>query len=213
MKESFLRSKNGNMSAKLRLKHNIYFARKASRRLKSLKPVFRELRFVHQDYINGESRKDCPYWYSERPQIGFFAAAVWRSGFTALEEYRSSKKKIGGDKLGRCDLYVNIQGDSFECEAKRLWLELGEDVEPSVKRICHNLNWAGADVKKLKSGKGLALCFVTPVINTSKRNESHFRMKKLIGFLKKLLKKPRKDHIHYYDALVCIKFNQAQNLY
>ncbi len=150
----------------MNLEQQILFSRKASKRLKSLKPVFRELRLVHQRYMDAGMNRDCPYWYSERPHTGLLAAAVWQKGGTALEEFEADKIRERKRRPGRCDLYIRINSTAFECEAKRLWLNL------AGKKLCQKvndwLNWAVADVKKLQSRKGLALCFVTPVIHKSK---------------------------------------------
>src|SRR6266478_8051718 len=136
---------------KIVLEQQINFSPKASRRLKYLRPVFKKLMLVHQDYIDGEQGLDCPYWYSERPHVGFLAAAVWQSGGTALEEYGAEKIKERKSNRGRCDIYMRTKNKTaFECEAKRLWLNLGSKPEKSCKKVMKWLNWAGGDVKRLR---------------------------------------------------------------
>lgn len=54
---------------------------------------------------------DFPFWYGERPLIGFLTAAIWESGNVCIEEYQADKKADapeGEDAsyLGRGDLYI-----------------------------------------------------------------------------------------------------------
>jgi hypothetical protein len=159
------------------LEQEIWFSPKASKQLKSLRPIFKKLKSVHQAYIDGEDGTDCPYWFSERPQVGFLAAAIWQSGGTALEEYGTNKTKAiePVTARGRCDLWIRTRKAGFECEAKQLWLNLGNlrtQTAELVQRVFvhkkDGLNSAIDDVARLKNKKGLALCFVTPVIRTKK---------------------------------------------
>lgn len=87
------------------VKQQIWFSSEPSTELKSLEPAFKKLLLVHQKYIDREEG-DYPHWYSERPHVSLLAAAVWLSGGTALEEYRTTKTKGGKNKSGRCDLGI-----------------------------------------------------------------------------------------------------------
>jgi hypothetical protein len=156
------------------LEQKIVFSKTASKQLKSLRRVFKELLSIHQDYIDSQESEDYPYWYKERPHVGLLAAAVWRSGGTALEEYRTEKTKERTP--GRCDLWVGVGKIGFDCEAKCLRLDLGSKAVDSTEVVFENkldgLNTAFNDVKELKSGKGLALCFATPWIRVSEYERS-----------------------------------------
>jgi len=187
---------------KIALQQTIWFSPKASRRLRSLKQIFKELRSVHEDYVDGERNNgDCPYWYGERPHTGLLAAAVWRQGGTALEEYGTRKTKELKSKSGRCDLYIRTKNTAFECEAKRLWLNLGKKADVSCQKVADRLNWAIRDVKHLQRRKGLALCFATPVIRESKLADLETRLCEWIKLLKSS---------SGWDAMVWIRIAKGQ---
>jgi hypothetical protein len=186
---------------KITLEQQIWFSRKASTQLKSLKPVFKELLRVHQDYVNGE-RGDCPYWYKERSHISLLAAATWRCpGGIALEEYGA--EKYGKGKHGRCDLGIRVSLKiGFECEAKQFSPNIGAE---SAARLCRAvdawLNRAVNAVKQLKSREGLALCFVRPAIRKSKVHALDARLREWFNLL-------RKEPNH--DVLVWIGIGKGQ---
>jgi hypothetical protein len=184
---------------KIMLEQKIWFSNKASIKLTSLEPVFNNLLAVHLAYILGEKGKDYPYWYKERPHIGFLAAAVWLSGGTALEEYQAGRKKR---RLGRCDLWIRTNKVAFECEAKRLWLNLEKDTEELRQKIGKKLDSAAKEVENLEKGKGLALCFAMPSIHCkSKKRDT---LDKLIYDLIESAKQIPKLH-----ALVWIGFKKG----
>jgi hypothetical protein len=54
-----------------------------------------------------------PFWYGERPLIGFLTAAIWAKGGIAIEEFAADKRARKRDsltkpRLGRGDLYFRI---------------------------------------------------------------------------------------------------------
>ena len=63
---------------------------------------------------------DAPYFYSERANIGVLAAAAWRAGWVALEEFGIRKHT---KQKGRADLWFwPIDQDKEEyIEAKQKW--------------------------------------------------------------------------------------------
>jgi hypothetical protein len=124
-----------------------------SKGLKFLKPVLGRLKELHQEYIDCVPG-DVPYWYGERPQIGLLAAAVWRSGGVALEEY--CRKRPGRPRKGRCDLFLSIAGIGCECEAKivKRFDEIGPKLDRAEREVQQILQ---------PGDKGLALVFFVPV--------------------------------------------------
>lgn len=144
------------------LETKIGFSKKASPRLKSLKPAFEELASVHQRFIDDCGVDYWPYWYTERPQIGFLAAAIWKCDGVALEEYSMFKKKQGQPKRCRGDLYLKINKTEFECEAKHFRVPLAGNSKALADKVSKGLESAVSEFKKSELGKGLALCFLTP---------------------------------------------------
>jgi len=194
------------MNAK-KLEKGIWISEGMSKKLKPLRPVFQALVDVHQEYIDADSNGsgDCPYWYGERPHVGFLAAAVWKNGGVALEEYGTSKRNEHKFKRGRCDLWIKIRQASFECEAKHLWLNLGR-IKENINDIKNEAKKAKRDVKKLQNKVGISLCFVTPVIRQSKLSKLKDANQELVKSLKDKLK----NGSSWCDALVWIGFKKGQ---
>ncbi len=96
----------------------------------ALKPVLRRwLRLVHSlttEWAPEEygADRDVPWWYGERTSIGFFAAACWKSGGQAIEEYSTikisrSKRTRKQTYTGRGDLLFYFKNRVFVAEAKQ----------------------------------------------------------------------------------------------
>jgi hypothetical protein len=122
-----------------------------------MEPVFDQLYRLYQKYIDEErdeerEEQDIPFWYGERSQVGFLAAAVWCSGGNALEEYGKKKDR---PRKGRCDLFIKFRGKSFECEAK--FVRAQSKVSQMLKSASDNAR------ESIESGQtGLALLFWGP---------------------------------------------------
>jgi hypothetical protein len=152
----------------MKIEFEVWFSRKASKELRSLRPVFEQLSKVHEDYTNAEPSPDFSFWYSERPQIGLLSAAAWLRGRTALEEYAAQKEN--GKKRCRGDLYIRTgKNTAFECEAKHVTINLGKTVTELVRSAEKHLDKAAEEAALLKdAGHYLGLCFLTPWINELK---------------------------------------------
>ena len=70
----------------------------------SLQPVLEEALRLFTAYRRREA-KDSAHWYNERATLSVLAAAAWKSGGIALEEY--SLRKHDG-RAGRADLWVKM---------------------------------------------------------------------------------------------------------
>jgi hypothetical protein len=69
-----------------------------------------------------------PFSYNERALVSFLAAAAWRSGFLAMEEFRTRKGRKRG--FGRGDLVLKL-GDTVLClEAKKSGVNLSAHPNP-----------------------------------------------------------------------------------
>lgn len=165
--------------SKVILEQSIWFSPTASKHLRSLKPIFEKLRLVHRDYNAAELYDDCSFWYSERPHIGFLAAAVWLHGDTALEEFRTKRQR----RLGRRDLSFRIRGARFDCEAKHRRVNLRNAAEAS-RKVREGLEQASRAVRdrtaEEAADKLLALCFVSPEIQASRSPELNDRLREWI---------------------------------
>jgi hypothetical protein len=79
---------------------------------------------------NEHPYRDCPWWYLERTSVGFFSAAIWRSGGQAIEEYATDKVYRKGGKpkkwAGRGDLMFCLKNTNkwYVAEVKQKYLHL-----------------------------------------------------------------------------------------
>jgi hypothetical protein len=116
---------------------------------------------VLDDYLT--KVKDSPFGYGERTQIGFFAAASWRLGIPALEEWRTEK---GSQELvrGRGDLW--LMQDDIHIEAKHAWRSIAVSQDRAKHQIQKLMGAAAESAKHLRCARSrkLAFTFVSPTI-------------------------------------------------
>ena len=87
----------------------------------SLRPVLEktlDLFTVYRKRTNAANIEDAAHWYNERATLSVLAAAAWKQGGIALEEY--SMRKHGGC-AGRADLWIKMPSEMFSFEAKQTW--------------------------------------------------------------------------------------------
>jgi hypothetical protein len=79
------------------------------------------------------------WWnYSERPCIGFLAAAAWKSGGVALEEWATKKWTIDDPPIyGRGDVWIRHQMKDFFIEGRHIRVTLKEcsDFDKAFQRV------------------------------------------------------------------------------
>jgi hypothetical protein len=112
--------------------------------------------------------QDVPFWYFERPHVGMFAGAVWRTeGGLAFEEFTYNKGAEGAYKLGRCDLWFKVNNLEYYCEAK---CSISEAVDNPLNieadgHLCHKLGLAKDDAMRMEwidpAHMRLAMLFVS----------------------------------------------------
>jgi len=88
---------------------------------------------------------DCAWWYNERTSTGLLAAAAWRPGEVALEEYSAEKGKRGRTYRGRVDLYFTNGDHDFIVEAKQAWVAISSG-KYGMESILQKLELACRDV-------------------------------------------------------------------
>ena len=130
--------------------------------LPSLAPLLQAWLAVQRRYtqITGD---DYSFNYHERAHVGFLAAAAWRTGGVALEEWRTAKGHRSSPRNGRCDLYV-FQPDAYEfhIEAKHIWARAtARDPLKSIKAKLADAVKNAKDNQCSKNQK-VGLLFVAP---------------------------------------------------
>jgi hypothetical protein len=89
---------------------------------------------------------DVPYWYNERANIGVLAAAAWRCGRIALEEFQYEKIDVSSNGEtdetaqkkwnGRCDLWISNDRSEEIVEAKFKWLNMRSEKMTEFAASC-----------------------------------------------------------------------------
>ena len=125
--------------------------------------VIDSLSSVLKIYGESSNRYDCPYYYTERSNVGALStAAIMTRSWISIEEFSIRRKRAGS---GRCDLYlkrIDSNDGGFVIEAKKVETK-------SANRINQKLGEACDQVKKIsKSDAGdatrLGVVFVVPPI-------------------------------------------------
>jgi hypothetical protein len=140
--------------------------------LRVLRPVFVAWFEIMEMYLESFDYKDCQWWYNERATLSSLAAAVWRAGGIALEEYCLEKGKKGDLWTGRCDLYFRLKTQDFACEAKQLWCSIGRKGKPGLGNIKDVLSTACRDARVIgkNEGRRLGICFAIPYLPPSDKD-------------------------------------------
>lgn len=103
----------------------------------------------HQLYH--QEAEEAGWAYRERPNVGFLAAAVWKAGGVAIEEYEDHKKDRDDKRFlysGRGDLWVKLGKRGFKLEAKHTHINL--DTHGTTRTLCSAADRAGLDSSHLK---------------------------------------------------------------
>lgn len=190
-------------------------------RFTELKPVLKKWCGLNRVYINKTAR-DCPWWYNERASISILAAAAWESGYPALEEFSTEKRKTkrNGHEPGRCDLMIRVGSQDFQFEAKQVRARLGnkrkkDDIKIIWESIEDSLNQARRDAGRLDS-KGvtrLGVLFVSPIIPVGQSLGLDDRLDNLIELLKKKKKRKELDGISWFFANDRESFEDEDRVY
>ncbi|HYE32899.1 MAG TPA: hypothetical protein VEH27_15840 [Methylomirabilota bacterium] len=126
---------------------------------------------------------DCCWWYSERPALSLFSAAIWRHGGVALEEFSWSKRKSKRCKgyPGRCDLGFGLtRGKSkiaYEMEAKHVWCDYDKGVERMIRRTQRRMDEAQAAARRLHGAENpLAVVFASFSVKNKDMPPDHMQI-------------------------------------
>ncbi|MET4220211.1 hypothetical protein ABIB00_005439 [Bradyrhizobium sp. LB14.3] len=135
--------------------------------------------FLHED-----AAQDLGYFYNERANIGFLAAAAWRQrGWVAIEEFVCDKRdriEKGKFARGRADLYVGVRSDrkvtSISIEAKQCYVQNGSSLRAALdlKQPKSALSRAVADARHgVDADHQCAAVFVCETLRYNQHYERH----------------------------------------
>ncbi|MDW7760410.1 MAG: hypothetical protein SCM96_07215 [Acidobacteriota bacterium] len=187
--------------------------------IQELKPILKKWCDLNREYTE-KTKSDCSWWYGERAAISILAAAVWKSGNIALEEYSTDKRgdEFSASVKGRCDLKIVIGDKKFLFEAKQIRPRLSKKKEyDALSKPCEGIlnklisACRGAGRLKSREGMRFGICFVSPRISESEADHLGERIDKLINLL---LEKSRKYHaIAWYFANNWDDLKEKKNIY
>ena len=152
----------------MKKKQHIY-----SGRLRSIRPILESWLSVQEEYF--KKAKEYSWLYNERASISILAAAVWKSGNVALEEFSALKRsKDKNTKQGRCDIYFTAGQQGFVAEAKHVYISAGKSVHISLKKkFDDSLLSAKESSLELQPDRErrLAISFVVPYFPKRDKND------------------------------------------
>jgi hypothetical protein len=132
--------------------------------LPTLEDLLWEWVAVQERSIRLSQGEDALWWHGERPSLGGFAGAIWRSGGFVLEEFgveklSAEKRKKATMTSGRADMEFSLGGFKFSVEAKQCWPKLRKRLD----RVAEALKKAGRDAQCITSNHTkLAVVFASP---------------------------------------------------
>lgn len=140
-------------------------------------PILNQWLKVNIEYIEEHKGSLTHYWFNERANLSAFAGAIWRSGGLVCEEFVAPKGNNG--KLGRIDMQFSYCKNTILVEAKHGWLYLPQKNQKDFKADIESVMKAAENdithtLKAQKKGThGLALTFLTPYWDNSKKHPKH----------------------------------------
>jgi len=150
---------------------------KFNAKLTSWKPLIEAWWDVMDHYVK-VSRGDLPYWWNEAGNVSFLAAAAWKIGGVAIQEYCVDRGQERPSK-GRSDLRLYIPNIELECEmeAKVSWATC---LDMAFKDVRASIGQASGQLKALlkdsyRAPVGIALCFVCPMVRSSLDGQPIFK--------------------------------------
>lgn len=142
---------------------------------------------ILREYSEYHDWDDVPFDYNERPNVGLFAAAIWRAKGVALEEFCSDKKdKNKVDFRGRVDLEFYISDYPYYTEFKHFYPCLTNGIGLGAK---NSTNKKYADAKtdlaeaKVNGVNGLIGLFAVPYINTNQNENPTSQIREYLNWL------------------------------
>lgn len=160
-----------------------------ARGLPRVRPILEQWVDVCRTY-QSKVQGDRPWYYHERAQIGFLAAASWLSDGVALEEWRTEKKAINGDcRNGRGDIWIQRRHLRLHVEAKHTWVSLTGRPASGIRRVTAKLRMAQRDACDISCGRDeicVGVLFAVPVVRRAVAADAANRFRQWLDGLQKL---------------------------
>ncbi len=131
---------------------------------------------------------DAPYAYNERVNVSLLAAAFWRSGGVAIQDYAGARR---GKKRAEIDLFASGFGakSDLNFEAKMAWPTLREKKTRRWTIAKRKLDSATNDAKKITGVEGsrIGLAIICPRVFIPKNSQVRSRSKLVEEFCESIL--------------------------
>jgi hypothetical protein len=118
-------------------------------RLSHWQELLEEWCLIHERYCR-LVRGDAIYWSIERSNLAALAAAAWRSGWAALEEFPQPKILKRTRFGGRADLFIKSPSCQDYVESKMCWVTTRRDLEAAALGTSREVRRACRDASALR---------------------------------------------------------------
>lgn len=149
-------------------------------RLAHWNELLEEWCLIHERYCR-LVKGDAIYWNIERANLAALAAAAWRAGWAALEEFTQDKMQGRAKFLGRADLFLKSSDSQDYVESKIAWPSRGGIRPVNAKGTLRRLDKALTDARAVDlangSGTRIGLVFAVPYF----RSEVNLSPLELLG--------------------------------
>jgi len=141
--------------------------------------VLEEWCLVHERYCR-MAPGDAIFWNGERANVGALAAAAWRAGSVALEEYTLPKQYKQANYHGRADLWLGSTETNDYIEAKFQWL-IAPTTERGIAQVAATLDTACQEAASNQVSEphacrvGLVFCAVYVKKRERRQMDEHVR--------------------------------------
>jgi hypothetical protein len=142
---------------------------RTGRRLAHWNELLEEWCLIHERYcrlVEG----DAIYWNIERANLAALAAAAWRAGWAALEEFTQDKMQGRSTFLGRADLFLKSPDSQDYVESKIVWPGRGGTRPVNAKGTLRWLEVALTDARAVRVANGtgtrIGLAFAVPYFHS-----------------------------------------------
>ncbi len=181
--------------------------------------IIDSLSSVLKKYGENTNRYDCPYYYTERSNIGVLSsAALMTNSWISIEEFGVTRRRSG---LGRCDLYLkpidenNNDHEGFVIEAKKVETKSPNRINEKLLEACEQVK----KISKRNAGGStrVGVVFVVPPIKKDSVSQKHSYLKGMFieDYINKMIEKMEHSEADFSAHLYldCFRYLTGTGIY